>query len=41
MLSRAPALALAAVLAEALLLAGGQQAALAGGGPGTGPLTAA
>ena len=38
MLSRALALVLAAALAVALLLAGGQQAALAGGGPGTGPL---
>jgi len=36
MLSRALALALAAALAVALLLAGGQQAALAGGGPGSG-----
>jgi hypothetical protein len=34
MLTRALALALAAALAVALLLAGGQQAALAGGGPG-------
>jgi len=33
-LTRARALALAAALAVALLLAGGQQAALAGGGPG-------
>jgi len=34
MLSRAPAVVLAAVLAAVLLLVGGQQAALAGGGPG-------